>query len=129
MVLFDCDPPHAFLHPIHSSPSAERDAGAGVLGLLPIIFLPGYSLIAALFPGKTIRTGSERIALSFRLNIAVVPFSRLASELHAVCDPAGADTRCTVCVHGLACVRGRGLPEGQAVCAGFGCCSESSYRS
>jgi uncharacterized membrane protein len=23
-----------------------------VLGLLPVIFLPGYSLIAALFPGK-----------------------------------------------------------------------------
>nr|QNO49512.1 hypothetical protein FBKNMHLG_00031 [Methanosarcinales archaeon ANME-2c ERB4] len=52
MVLFDHDHPYAFPHPVHSSPSAERDAGAGVLGLLPVIFLPGYSLIAALFPGK-----------------------------------------------------------------------------
>ena len=44
-----------------------------VLGLLLVLFLPGYSLIAALFPGKDDLDGIERIALSFGLSIAVVP--------------------------------------------------------
>ena len=46
-----------------------------ILGLLLVLFLPGYSLIAALFPGKD---GIERIALSFRLSIPVMPRSGLA---------------------------------------------------
>ncbi len=44
-----------------------------VLGLTFILFLPGYALIAALFPsGKSI-DWIERIALSFGLSIAVTP--------------------------------------------------------
>jgi len=35
--------------------------------------LPGYSLIAALFPRRDDLDGIERIALSFGLSIAVVP--------------------------------------------------------
>jgi uncharacterized membrane protein len=44
-----------------------------VLGLVMVLFLPGYALIAALFPGKDNLDGIERIALSFGLSIAVVP--------------------------------------------------------
>lgn len=44
-----------------------------VLGLLFILFFPGYSLIAALFPRKEDIDGIERLALSFGLSIAVVP--------------------------------------------------------
>ena len=44
-----------------------------VLGLLFILFFPGYSLIAALFPRKKDIDGIERLALSFGLSIAVVP--------------------------------------------------------
>lgn len=44
-----------------------------ILGLLLEMFLPGYALIAALFPEKSDLDGIERIALSFGLNIAVVP--------------------------------------------------------
>jgi uncharacterized membrane protein len=41
---------------------------------LPVIlFIPGYTLIAALFPGKEDLKGLERLALSFGLSIAVVP--------------------------------------------------------
>lgn len=43
------------------------------LGLVMILFVPGYTLIAALFPGKDDIDGIERAALSFGLSIAVVP--------------------------------------------------------
>ena len=43
------------------------------LGLLLVLFLPGYSLVAALFPRRDDLDGIERIALSFGLSIAVVP--------------------------------------------------------
>jgi len=44
-----------------------------VLGLPFLLFFPGYSLLAALFPRKEAIDAIERIALSFGLSIAVVP--------------------------------------------------------
>nr|QNO46663.1 hypothetical protein LDPDHNFI_00017 [Methanosarcinales archaeon ANME-2c ERB4] len=44
-----------------------------VLGLLLVLFLPGYLLVAALFPRRDDLDSIERIALSFGLSIAVVP--------------------------------------------------------
>lgn len=43
-----------------------------------MLFLPGDSLIAALFPRKDDLDAIERIALSFGLSIAVVPLLGLA---------------------------------------------------
>jgi len=44
-----------------------------ILGLPLVLFLPGYSLIATLFPRKDDLDGIERIALSFGLSIAITP--------------------------------------------------------
>jgi len=43
-----------------------------VLGLLLLLFMPGYSLTAILFPRKYDLDGIERVALSFGLSIVVV---------------------------------------------------------
>ncbi|MGB3943467.1 MAG: DUF1616 domain-containing protein, partial [Methanothrix sp.] len=43
------------------------------VGLVMVLFLPGYALIAALFPRDDDLDGIERVALSFGLSIAVVP--------------------------------------------------------
>ncbi len=44
-----------------------------VLGLPFLLFLPGYTLLAALYPKKEEIDALERVALSFGLSIAVVP--------------------------------------------------------
>jgi uncharacterized membrane protein len=54
-------------------PPFEKTAFRIVLGLPVVLFLPGYALIAALFPRKNDIDAIERLALSFGLSIAVVP--------------------------------------------------------
>ena len=44
-----------------------------ILGLPFLLFFPGYTLVAALFPKKDSLGGVERVALSFGLSLAVVP--------------------------------------------------------
>lgn len=48
-----------------------------VLGLPFLLFFPGYTLTAALFPRKNQLDSIERLALSFGLSIVVVPLSGL----------------------------------------------------
>jgi uncharacterized membrane protein len=59
-------------------PLNEISAVRIILGLPLVLFLPGYSLIATLFPRKDDLDGIERIALSFGLSIAIVPLLGLA---------------------------------------------------
>jgi len=49
-----------------------------ILGLPLVLFLPGYALIAALFPRKDDFDAIERVALSFGLSIAITPLLGLA---------------------------------------------------
>ena len=49
-----------------------------ILGLFLILFIPGYSLIAALFPRTDDLEGIERAALSFGLSVAITPLIGLA---------------------------------------------------
>ena len=48
------------------------------LGLVLVLFLPGYAFIAALFPGEADIGNFERGALSFGLSIALVPLMGFA---------------------------------------------------
>lgn len=54
-------------------PSLSTTIIRAVLGLPLVLFLPGYALIAALFPARSDLDGIERTALSFGLSIAVIP--------------------------------------------------------
>ena len=49
-----------------------------VIGLPVVLFFPGFTLLAALFPRKESLNDIERVALSFGLSIAVVPLIGLA---------------------------------------------------
>ena len=44
-----------------------------ILGAVFLLFLPGYTLMAALFPRRYSLQGVERVVLSFALSVAVVP--------------------------------------------------------
>jgi len=67
-----CCIPFVLVPPLNETPIRV------VLGLPLVLFLPGYALIAALFPRNDDLDSIERIALSFGLNIAVVPLLGLA---------------------------------------------------
>ena len=55
------------------TPGISETMLRNAIGLPFVLFLPGYALIAALFPAKSDLDGIERVALSFGLSIAVVP--------------------------------------------------------
>jgi uncharacterized membrane protein len=48
-----------------------------LFGIPLLLFIPGYALIAALFPAARDLDGIERVALSFGLSIAIVPLTGL----------------------------------------------------
>ncbi|MCZ7399995.1 MAG: DUF1616 domain-containing protein [Candidatus Methanoperedens sp.] len=54
-------------------PPLDKTIIRTILGIPLVLFIPGYVLIAALFPKKNDLDGIERIALSFGLSIAIVP--------------------------------------------------------
>jgi uncharacterized membrane protein len=44
-----------------------------IISLIVILFVPGYTLLAAIFPKRGAMTTSERLALSLGLSLAIVP--------------------------------------------------------
>lgn len=59
------------------TPGLSESVLRNILVLPLVLFLPGYALIAALFPAKSNLDGIERTALSFGLSIAIVPLMGL----------------------------------------------------
>jgi uncharacterized membrane protein len=51
-----------------------------VLGLPPVLFLPGYAVVSALFPGADDVDGAERIALGFGLSLATIALIALVLD-------------------------------------------------
>ncbi len=102
--------PFVLIPPLNESPVRI------ILGLPLVLFLPGYSLIALMFPRKGDLDGIEIVALSFGLSIAVVPLLCLALNY----TPFGIRllpiltvlSVFTVSLAICACVRRSKLPEG-----------------
>ncbi|ADZ09094.1 protein of unknown function DUF1616 [Methanobacterium lacus] len=94
------------------------------LGILLILFIPGYSLIAALFPKKGDLDGIERSALSFGLSIAITPIIGLmlnytpwGIRLTPILISLSAFTLIMLLI---AFIRRRRVPEGQKFYVNFG---------
>lgn len=100
------------------TPGINETMFRNILGLPLVLFLPGYALIAALFPAKSDLDGIERVALSFGLSIAVVPLIGLGLNY----TPWGIRTlpilislsAFTFIMCGLAYLRRASLPESEA---------------
>jgi Predicted membrane protein len=100
------------------TPGINETMFRNILGLPLVLFLPGYALIAALFPAKYDLDGIERAALSFGLSIAVVPLIGLGLNY----TPWGIRTlpilislsAFTFIMCGLAYLRRASLPESEA---------------
>ncbi|CAD7776854.1 hypothetical protein FHEFKHOI_02017 [Candidatus Methanoperedenaceae archaeon GB50] len=76
-----------------------------LLGLPLVLFLPGYSLIAVLFPRRDDLSVIERIALSFGLSIAVVPLLGLALNYTPLGIRLSPVLITLSSIHGLTCHR------------------------
>jgi uncharacterized membrane protein len=104
-----------------------------VLGILLVLFLPGYSLIAALFPKRDDLDSIERVALSFGLSIAVTPLIGLAlnyTPWGIRLDPI------LICLTGftlamclIAYLRRRTLPDNEKFAVSFGLFFTKARRS
>ncbi|WP_048129958.1 MULTISPECIES: DUF1616 domain-containing protein [unclassified Methanosarcina] len=89
-----------------------------ILGLLLVLFLPGYALIGTLFPAKKDLEGIERALLSLGLSIAVVPLMGLGMNytdwgIREVPVLTGLSIF-TLLMCGAACYRRLQLPEAEA---------------
>jgi uncharacterized membrane protein len=49
-----------------------------IIGVVVVLFVPGYAFIAALFPRRTTLNNGVRLGLSFGISIAVVPILEMA---------------------------------------------------
>ena len=59
-------------------PTLSASVVRSVIGIVFVLFAPGYAFVAALFPRKTTLNSGVRLGLSFGLSIAIVPLLEMA---------------------------------------------------
>lgn len=105
-------------------PAINETVIRSALDLITIIFIPGYALLAALFPGKDDIEGIERLALGFGLSVAsllplcmVINFMswRMGLDLITLCLAAFI----FICLL-IANMRRHSLPEGKSFSVDIG---------
>jgi len=62
---------------VASIPAFSVTVARPIIGVIAVLFVPGYAFIAALFPQKAALGNGVRLALSFGLSIVVVPLLEL----------------------------------------------------
>ena len=91
-----------------------------LLGLLLVLFLPGYSLVVAFFPRRGDLDGTLKDRAQLWFGYRCCATDRSCTQLHAVRDLAGACASRAASVHDLACsgrVYAAGMDlRGGAVC-------------
>ena len=63
---------------VASVPALSGTVARPIIGVIAVLFVPGYAFIAALFPQKATLGNGIRLALSFGLSIVVVPLLEIA---------------------------------------------------
>jgi uncharacterized membrane protein len=63
---------------VASVPALSGTVARPIIGVITVLFVPGYAFIAALFPQKATLGNGIRLALSFGLSIVVVPLLEIA---------------------------------------------------
>jgi uncharacterized membrane protein len=89
-----------------------------ILGLPFVLFAPGYTLIAALFPRKSSLDGIQRLALSFGLSIVVIPLIGLILNYTSGITTNSiivSVTSCIVTMSAIAWFKLRKLPDSEQV--------------
>ena len=63
---------------VASVPPFSATVARPIIGAITVLFIPGYTFIAALFPQKTTLGNGIRFALSFGVSIVIVPLLEIA---------------------------------------------------
>ena len=89
-------------------PPLSATVARPIIGTIVVLFVPGYALIAALFPHKTTLNNGVRLGLSFGVSIAIVPLLEMALN-YTRWGVRTIPTLVMIAVFTLACVAAAGI--------------------
>jgi uncharacterized membrane protein len=89
-------------------PPLSATVARPIIGTIVVLFVPGYALIAALFPHKTTLSDGVRLGLSFGISLAIVPLLEMALN-YTRWGVRTTPTLVMIAVFTLACVAAAGI--------------------